>query len=93
MQQVRALEDEYGIQLVVAQGAQMKLTEDGRLLVEMAAPLVEHFEKQGKLPNPMQRVGECEADVGRFIATLCSDDSRYINGQSIAVDGGQAYLG
>lgn len=42
---------------------------------------------------PMQRVGECEADVGRFVATLCSDDSRYINGQSIAVDGGQAYLG
>ena len=42
---------------------------------------------------PMQRVGECEADVGRFVATLCSDDCGYINGQSIAVDGGQAYLG
>lgn len=42
---------------------------------------------------PMQRVGECEADVGRFVATLCSEDCRYINGQSIAVDGGQAYLG
>ena len=42
---------------------------------------------------PMQRVGECEADIGGFVATLCSDDCRYINGQSIAVDGGQAYLG
>lgn len=42
---------------------------------------------------PMQRVGECEADIGRFVATLCSDDCGYINGQSIAVDGGQAYLG
>lgn len=42
---------------------------------------------------PMQRVGECEADVGRFVATLCSEDCRYINGQSIGVDGGQAYLG
>lgn len=42
---------------------------------------------------PMQRVGDCEADIGRFVATLCSDDCRYINGQSIAVDGGQAYLG
>lgn len=42
---------------------------------------------------PLQRVGECEADIGRFVATLCSDDCRYINGQSIAVDGGQAYLG
>ena len=42
---------------------------------------------------PMQRVGDCEQDIGRFVATLCSDDCRYINGQSIAVDGGQAYLG
>lgn len=42
---------------------------------------------------PMQRVGECEANIGRFVVSLCSDDCRYINGQSIAVDGGQAYLG
>jgi NAD(P)-dependent dehydrogenase (short-subunit alcohol dehydrogenase family) len=42
---------------------------------------------------PMQRVGRCEDDIGRFVATLCSDDCGYINGQSIAVDGGQAYLG
>jgi meso-butanediol dehydrogenase/(S,S)-butanediol dehydrogenase/diacetyl reductase len=42
---------------------------------------------------PMQRVGECEADIGRFVVSLCSEDCRYINGQSIAVDGGQAYLG
>jgi NAD(P)-dependent dehydrogenase (short-subunit alcohol dehydrogenase family) len=42
---------------------------------------------------PMQRVGACEADIGRFVATLCSDDCAYINGQSIAADGGQAFLG
>jgi len=42
---------------------------------------------------PMQRVGDCEEDIGRFVALLCSEDSRYVNGQSIAVDGGQAYLG
>lgn len=42
---------------------------------------------------PMQRVGECEADIGRFVVSLCTEDCRYINGQSIAVDGGQAYLG
>ncbi|MGH8505089.1 MAG: SDR family oxidoreductase, partial [Stenotrophobium sp.] len=41
----------------------------------------------------MQRVGDCEQDIGRFVVTLCSDDCRYINGQSIAIDGGQAYLG
>lgn len=42
---------------------------------------------------PMQYVGDCEQDIGRFVATLCSDDSRYVNGQTIALDGGQAYLG
>jgi len=42
---------------------------------------------------PMQRIGDCEADIGRFVATLCSDDCRYVNGQSIGLDGGQAYLG
>jgi meso-butanediol dehydrogenase/(S,S)-butanediol dehydrogenase/diacetyl reductase len=42
---------------------------------------------------PVNRVGDCEADIGRFVVSLCTDDCRYINGQSIAVDGGQAYLG
>lgn len=42
---------------------------------------------------PMKRVGDCETDVGRFVANLCSDACAYINGQSIAVDGGQAYMG
>lgn len=42
---------------------------------------------------PQQRIGDCEHDIGRFVATLCSDECRYINGQSIGVDGGQAYLG
>ncbi len=42
---------------------------------------------------PLRRVGDCEQDIGRFVATLCSDDAGYVNGQSIAVDGGQAFLG
>jgi NAD(P)-dependent dehydrogenase (short-subunit alcohol dehydrogenase family) len=42
---------------------------------------------------PMQRIGDCEADIGRFVATLCADECRYLNGQSIGLDGGQAYLG
>ena len=42
---------------------------------------------------PQQRVGDCEQDIGRFVAALCSEDCRYVNGQSIALDGGQAYLG
>lgn len=42
---------------------------------------------------PLQRIGECEEDIGEFVALLCSPESRYINGQTIAVDGGQANLG
>lgn len=42
---------------------------------------------------PLRRVGECEDDIGRFVALLCSDAARYVNGQSIGLDGGQAYLG
>ena len=41
---------------------------------------------------PAQRVGDCEQDIGRFVALLCSDDCRYVNGQSIGLDGGQALI-
>ncbi|MCB1279698.1 LysR family transcriptional regulator [Prosthecobacter sp.] len=43
-QQVRSLEHEYGVQLVVAEGSKVSLTEDGRTLVDLAAPLVESFD-------------------------------------------------
>jgi meso-butanediol dehydrogenase/(S,S)-butanediol dehydrogenase/diacetyl reductase len=42
---------------------------------------------------PQKRVGDCETDIGQFVAMLCSDASSYVNGQSIALDGGQALLG
>lgn len=43
-QQIRSLEDEYRVQLVAAEGSKVRLTEDGQLLVDLAAPLVESFE-------------------------------------------------
>jgi len=42
---------------------------------------------------PQQRVGDCEKDIGRFAVMLCSEESAYVNGQTIAADGGQAFLG
>ncbi len=42
---------------------------------------------------PQRRVGDCEADIGRFVVSLCSEASAYVNGQSIGLDGGQALLG
>ena len=41
---------------------------------------------------PQRRIGDCEVDIGRFVAVLCSDASAYVNGQSIALDGGQALI-
>jgi DNA-binding transcriptional LysR family regulator len=43
-QQIRSLEDEYGVQFVVAEGSKVSLTDDGRALVDLAAPLVESFD-------------------------------------------------
>lgn len=42
---------------------------------------------------PLKRVGDCEEDIGRFVARLCTTDSAYVNGQSIALDGGQGFIG
>ena len=42
---------------------------------------------------PMKRIGDCEDDIGKFVAALCSPESSYVSGQSIAVDGAQAYMG
>jgi NAD(P)-dependent dehydrogenase (short-subunit alcohol dehydrogenase family) len=41
---------------------------------------------------PLGRIGECEGDIGEFVAVLCSDAGSYVSGQSIAIDGGQAYM-
>ncbi len=42
---------------------------------------------------PLGYVGECEADIGAFVAMMCSENARYLSGQTIALDGGQAFLG
>jgi NAD(P)-dependent dehydrogenase (short-subunit alcohol dehydrogenase family) len=39
---------------------------------------------------PMGRVGDCERDIGRAVALLCSPGAEYISGATIPVDGGQA---
>ncbi len=41
--QIRALEEEFGVELVITEGQQVTLTEDGVLLVQMSEPLVESF--------------------------------------------------
>lgn len=39
---------------------------------------------------PLRRVGDCEEDIGRAVAALCSSDLGYLTGATIPLDGGQA---
>jgi len=49
----------------------------------------DHFQKS----IPLGYVGECEEDIGAFVAMMCSDGARYLSGQTIALDGGQVFVG
>lgn len=40
---------------------------------------------------PLGYVGECEEDIGAFVAMMCDENSRYLTGQTIALDGGQSF--
>jgi len=48
-----------------------------------------HFQKS----IPLGYVGECEDDIGAFVAMMCMDEARYLSGQTIALDGGQVFIG
>jgi len=49
----------------------------------------EHFQAS----IPLGYIGECEEDIGTFVAMMCSDGARYLSGQTIALDGGQVFIG
>jgi dehydrogenase/reductase SDR family protein 4 len=63
----------------------------GLVRTEMAAPLIEIFEKQGHYPNPMQRVAEPE-EIAAIALYLASDTGSYATGQTFVVDGGELVL-
>jgi NAD(P)-dependent dehydrogenase (short-subunit alcohol dehydrogenase family) len=42
---------------------------------------------------PLRHAGDCESEIGRAVVAICGPDFRYITGQTIAIDGGQANLG
>ena len=41
---------------------------------------------------PLGRVGDCEADIGRAVASLVGPAFGYVTGTTLMLDGGQAYL-
>lgn len=42
---------------------------------------------------PLRHAGDCESEIGRAVVAMCGPDFRYVTGQTIALDGGQANLG
>jgi NAD(P)-dependent dehydrogenase (short-subunit alcohol dehydrogenase family) len=42
---------------------------------------------------PMRHAGDCESEIGRAVVAICGPDFKYVTGQTIALDGGQANLG
>ncbi len=49
---------------------------------------------QGVLASiPLGRMGESEADIGRAVAMLCSDDMSYLTGNTLMLCGGKTLLG
>lgn len=42
--------------------------------------------------TPLRRVGDPVDDVGEGVVFLCSDQSRYVTGTTLMLDGGRAYL-
>jgi molybdate transport repressor ModE-like protein len=70
--QVRALEDDYGVQLVTAQGHNVRLTEDGERLVDLAAPLVEGFDSLKKVFNDQHGKAERHLRMAAPAAVLNS---------------------
>ncbi len=42
---------------------------------------------------PLGYVGDCEDDIGAFVAMMCMDEARYLSGQTIGLDGGQVFIG
>ena len=72
-------------------GVRVNCIAPGLVRTEMAAPLIELFQKQGKLPNPMQRVGEPD-DIAGLALYLASDAGRYATGQNFTIDGGEMVL-
>jgi DNA-binding transcriptional LysR family regulator len=84
-QQVRALEDEFGVALIEVNRQHVSLTEQGRLLVDLAEPVVhgfdsllEQFNEQSKtIPRRLAVASPASILVNELPAPICEYYRRY----------------
>ena len=60
----------------------------GLVRTELAKPLLEYLASHEEKPNPMDMVGDPE-DIARLVRFLATEESRYITGDVIRIDGGE----
>jgi NAD(P)-dependent dehydrogenase (short-subunit alcohol dehydrogenase family) len=51
-----------------------------------------HMEARMTAGQPIARIGDCEDDIGPVAVFLASEDSRYVTGQTLPVDGGSVMI-
>lgn len=73
---------------VARQNITVNAVQPGIIRTEALTGLEEEFLRQSEQYIPMGKLGDPE-DIGYAVLFLASDESKYITGQSIVVDGGQ----
>lgn len=81
--------DEKAVEKAIAPGAIMTPMVEGSLR-QMGGENWEEVGKEFVQSNPMKRFGKPE-EIGYLVAFLLSNQADFINGEVIAIDGGQSY--
>lgn len=69
-------------------GIRVNCIAPGLVKTELAGPLIDYMQKRDLKPNPMNVYGEPE-DIARLVRFLATDESRYMTGSIIRIDGGE----
>jgi NAD(P)-dependent dehydrogenase (short-subunit alcohol dehydrogenase family) len=60
----------------------------GIVKTQLAGSIIEYLQSRNMKPNPMNLFGEPE-DIARLVRFLVTDDSRFMTGSTIRIDGGE----
>ena len=69
-------------------GIRVNAIAPGIVKTQLAGSIIEYMQARDMKPNPMNMLGEPE-DIARLVRFLVSDDSRYMTGSIIRIDGGE----